>query len=217
MPRKRLSGTERRAIILEAARKVFAEAGFEGAKTQRIAAEARISEALVYRHFSSKLALYRAVLRQMVREQDANLEVMKLLAPSTEGIVTSIRTYIESALAESEGRIHEGNRMMLASLAGEGGYVRLIYRRAQRKMRPVIAAAIDAASAAGDMSGRKIAPENFSALLEHVGTMLNMVHAMHGNHAPYDDEDGRLVRDAVWFCCRGVGLTDQAINRYYAG
>lgn len=210
-----MSGTERRAVILEAARRVFAEYGYEGAKTLVIANEARVSEALVYRHFPSKLALYRAVLRQLVREQDANLEVMELLEPSTAGIVASIRTYIETAMAETEGRIHEGNRMMLASLAGEGGYASLIYRRAQRKMKPVIAAAIEAAWQSGDMHGRKISPENFAAMLEHVGTMLNMARALKGGYGPYDDTGGRLIRDAIWFCCRGVGLTDEAILKHY--
>jgi AcrR family transcriptional regulator len=215
MTRKRLPGTERKTIILEAARKVFAECGYEGAKTQQIAKAAKISEALVYRHFPSKLALYRAVLRQLVREQDENLKMMELLEPSTAGIVESIRNYVETALAEREGRIHEGNRMMLASLAGEGGYVSLIYRRAHRKMHSVVAAALDAAWEAGDMSGRRIAPENFSAFVEHIGTMLNMAIALPGGYAPYDNSDARLARDAVWFCCRGVGLTDEAIRRYY--
>lgn len=215
MTGKRLAAPERKTIILEAARKVFAEHGYEGAKTLQIAKAAKISEALVYRHFPSKLALYRAVLRQLVREQDANLEVMRLLTPSTEGIVASIKAYVETSLAQTDGRYHEGNRMMLASLAGEGGYVSLIYRRAQRKMHPVVAAAIEAAWEAGDIRGRKLAPENYSALLEHVGTMLNMAKALPRDYGPYDDTQSRLTADAIWFCCRGVGLTDEAIMRHY--
>ena len=53
MTRKRISGTERRTLILAAARRIFSQYGYEGAKTLQIAREAKVSEALVYRHFPS--------------------------------------------------------------------------------------------------------------------------------------------------------------------
>jgi AcrR family transcriptional regulator len=215
MVRKKIPSTERKALILEAARKVFAEAGYEGAKTQRIAAEARISEALVYRHYSSKLVLYRAVLRQMIREQDANYRAMYLPEPSTRGIIESIRNYVEISLSDTENRMHEGLRMLLASLAGEGGYASLIYRRAQRKMQDRIAVAMQAARDAGDIQGRELSPKNLAMFQEHLGTMLNMVRALPNHAQLYDEENDGLVRDAVWFCCRGIGLTNEAIQRIY--
>ena len=62
--RKRLPGEERRQLILEAARRVFLESGFAGARTRRIAEEAGITEALLYRFFPSKLAIYEAAVLQ---------------------------------------------------------------------------------------------------------------------------------------------------------
>jgi AcrR family transcriptional regulator len=62
--RKRLSGDERKQLILEAARRVFLESGFAGARTRRIAEEAGITEALLYRFFPSKLAIYEAAVLQ---------------------------------------------------------------------------------------------------------------------------------------------------------
>lgn len=213
MTRKRLTSPERRGLILEAARKVFAESGYEGAKTQRIAAEAKVSEALVYRHYPSKLALYRAVLRLLIREQDANLQTMFLPGPTTQGLVDSIRNYIEISLSQTEGRMHEGLRMLLASLAGEGGYASLVYRRAQRIMQHRILAAVEAARASGDMTGRALHPKNLAIFQEHLGTMLNMVRALPNHSELYDEADDGLVQDAIWFCCRGIGLTDEAIRR----
>jgi AcrR family transcriptional regulator len=215
MTRKRIPSTERRSLILEAARKVFAESGYEGAKTQRIAAEAKISEALVYRHYESKLVLYRAVLRQLIREQDANYRMMQLPEASTAGLINSLRNYIEISLSETDGRMHEGLRMLIASLAGEGGYASLVYRRAQRKMQASIKAAFDAARAAGDISGRELAPQNLALFHEHIGTMLNMVRALPNSSDLYDNSNERLVRDAVWFCCRGMGISDAAIRLHF--
>jgi AcrR family transcriptional regulator len=215
MTRMRIASSERRALILEAARKVFAENGYDGAKTQRIAAEAKISEALVYRHYASKLVLYRAVLRQLIREQDANFRMAQLPEPSTAGLIKSLHNYIEISLSDTSGRMHEGLRMMIASLAGEGGYASLVYRRAQRKMQASIQAAFDAARASGDISGRELAPQNLALFHEHIGTMLNMVRALPNSSELYDNSHDRLVRDAVWFCCRGMGISDAAIREHF--
>ena len=66
--RTRLKGEERRQLILEAARRVFLEGGFAGARTRRIAEEAGITEALLYRFFPSKLAIYEAAVLQPLEE-----------------------------------------------------------------------------------------------------------------------------------------------------
>src|SRR5438105_15817499 len=66
--RTRLKGEERRALIVEAARRVFLETGFAGARTRRIAEEAGITEALLYRFFPSKRAIYEAAVVQPLED-----------------------------------------------------------------------------------------------------------------------------------------------------
>jgi AcrR family transcriptional regulator len=61
--RRRLSAEQRRAVVFEAAARVFAERGYTGASIDRIAAEAGISPPIVYRHFGSKKALYLELLQ----------------------------------------------------------------------------------------------------------------------------------------------------------
>ncbi len=53
---------ERRAQLIEAALDVFSRQGFRGATTKEIAAQAGVAEAVIFRHFPSKEALYDAVL-----------------------------------------------------------------------------------------------------------------------------------------------------------
>jgi TetR/AcrR family transcriptional regulator len=50
--------------ILAAAAAEFAERGYAGARVDRIARRARVNKAMLYYHFGSKNALYRALLRQ---------------------------------------------------------------------------------------------------------------------------------------------------------
>ena len=56
--RARRSTAEVRALILDAARAVFAERGFAGATTRHIAARAGVAEPLIFNNFGSKAALF---------------------------------------------------------------------------------------------------------------------------------------------------------------
>lgn len=54
--------------ILAAAEEAFAAHGMAGARTERIAARARVNKGLLYYYFGSKRDLYRGVLRQLLEE-----------------------------------------------------------------------------------------------------------------------------------------------------
>jgi TetR/AcrR family transcriptional regulator len=58
----RMSATDRQRQLLETALNVFSRKGFKGATTKEIAAEAGVTEAIIFQHFPSKEALYSAVL-----------------------------------------------------------------------------------------------------------------------------------------------------------
>jgi len=58
----RMTGDERREQILRSAIKLFSQRGFSGTTTKEIARTAGVSEAMVFRHFSTKSELYDAIL-----------------------------------------------------------------------------------------------------------------------------------------------------------
>jgi AcrR family transcriptional regulator len=58
----RMTGDERRDQILHIAIKLFSRNGFRGTTTKKIAEEAGVSEAMVFRHFATKRELYHAIL-----------------------------------------------------------------------------------------------------------------------------------------------------------
>ncbi len=57
-----MAGDERKEQILQTAMRLFSKNGFIGTTTKRIAEEAGISEAMVFRHFSNKGELYADIL-----------------------------------------------------------------------------------------------------------------------------------------------------------
>lgn len=66
----------RRALVLDAARTVFAEAGIEGASIREIAKKAGYTPGAIYSYFESKEAIYAALLDEsLLRLQAAVAEV----------------------------------------------------------------------------------------------------------------------------------------------
>jgi AcrR family transcriptional regulator len=67
---------ERSEQIKQAALKIFARRGISGTKTSMIAAEAGISEGLIYRYFNSKDELFTALVQELMEEAMKELEYL---------------------------------------------------------------------------------------------------------------------------------------------
>src|SRR5262245_57452073 len=95
----KLSGAERRAAIVKAVQRVFAEKGFHGTTTRELADAAGVSEALLFRHFPNKEALYSAMQHSCCNEQECGrFEGLKLLEPSASTLVLLVHFMISRVL-----------------------------------------------------------------------------------------------------------------------
>lgn len=92
--RRNASGAVER--ILAAAEALFAEHGFDAASMGAIASAACVSKANVFHHFSSKHALYQAVLRNAIREVAQQL---KRMASHSGAVSTDLAQFAQSHLA----------------------------------------------------------------------------------------------------------------------
>ncbi|AZZ83077.1 MULTISPECIES: TetR/AcrR family transcriptional regulator [Gordonia] len=72
-PRARMTGAQRRLQLIEVARGLFAERGFEGTSIEEIAQRAGVSKPIVYEHFGGKEGLYAVVVD---REMETLLEMV---------------------------------------------------------------------------------------------------------------------------------------------
>ena len=71
--KRRMSAGGRREQILEGAMRLFAQKGFRGTTTREIARRLDISEALMFKYFPSKEALYRAIIQ---KKTDGSAEML---------------------------------------------------------------------------------------------------------------------------------------------
>ncbi|MEL6567305.1 MAG: TetR/AcrR family transcriptional regulator [Pseudomonadota bacterium] len=133
---------EKHAAILDAALALFSRDGFAGTSMERVAAEAGVSTATLYRHFASKTALFESVASDALDVLDGALEPGEaarldqlasayahlLTAPRTRAIVRMLvsETGRGGALAESfyastKSRISEVFAAAVARETGRAG------------------------------------------------------------------------------------------------
>lgn len=89
-----MRGDARREQLIGVAVDLFSRKGFSGTTTKEIAAAAGVTEALIFRHFPTKDALYDAILRWRV-EQSEEVHWLDLLMPfadarDDEGLIRSV-------------------------------------------------------------------------------------------------------------------------------
>ncbi|MEK0084430.1 TetR/AcrR family transcriptional regulator [Benzoatithermus flavus] len=216
MTRARLGAEERRKAIVEAAMPLFAQKGFAGTTTREIARAACVSEALLFQHFPSKAALYQAIVARGC-EGDPELEKLTLLPPCTATLVHMTRLMLEhfvlGALGDPKEREVQ-HRLMLNSFLEDGVYARLVCAWVTEQVRPLYEASMAAAAAAGDLRpGADVSPDAFW-FAEHVAAMIAYARLPSVPTVPYEGSIEVVIRDALRFILRGLGLTDTAIARH---
>ncbi|HEX2069980.1 MAG TPA: TetR/AcrR family transcriptional regulator [Actinomycetota bacterium] len=102
--KRRMRGSERRAQLLNVARRVFGKSGFHSVSMEEVANEAGVTKPILYDHFPSKKELYLALL-------DADLSVLHekvrqaLNSPigNRERIRASFQAYFDFVQEEADG------------------------------------------------------------------------------------------------------------------
>src|SRR5712691_8055655 len=80
----------KRHDILKAAMELFAKKGFIGTTTRDLAAHADVNEAIIFRYFTNKTELYRAILEEKVHQGDEHYKEVEQMAKTSD-----IQTFLE--------------------------------------------------------------------------------------------------------------------------
>lgn len=217
-PPARLSSEERRAAIVKAVRRLFADKGFHGTTTRELAGAAGISEALLFKHFPTKEALYSAMLLACCPAKDSPIvQRLQALEPSASSLVLLVHRFIARSVegwgADEEHEIQ--HRLMLRSLSEDGEFARFFLERAVACWQTKVEECLEAAIAAGEATTSPVQPCLASWFAEHLAVTLLTRLRPTTPVIDYGVSREQLVEQAVWFALRGMGLTDETIRRYY--
>ena len=97
-PRARMTGSERRHQLIDVARSLFAERGYEGTAIEEVAHRAGVSKPVVYEHFGGKEGLYAVVVdREMTALLDGITSSLtnNRYRSRVEQVVLALLTYVE--------------------------------------------------------------------------------------------------------------------------
>jgi AcrR family transcriptional regulator len=213
-----LTGEERKRSIIMAARPLFAEKGFHGTSIREIAEAAEISEALIYKHFPSKEALYEELLdyaREMLRIGFTGLDGLEYGAQT---LVLLVFVVVEVIMLDVPGRIpdqkmHE--RLLFQSLIGDTVFAKGHFKMLQENWADIVSACFVAAVEAGDVVESQIPPADRMWFVHHLAMALNLCHLSGEATFEYDVSREELAEEAVLFCLKGIGMTDEAIQEYF--
>jgi len=101
----RMRGEDRRALILEQAKKVFAREGYRAASTGELARASGITEPILYRHFGSKQKLYLAVLKKLSEEFMERMQTLverRVKNNLLDGLTFLLLDYRNAAMADHD-------------------------------------------------------------------------------------------------------------------
>jgi len=215
----KLSSDERRSAIIRDVRLVFAEHGFHGTTTRELAKAAKVSEALLFKHFPNKEALFTAMQQSCCNEQDiVRAERLRAMEPSASTLVLITHFLISRIVASGATRDDERgiqNRLMLRSLTEDGEFARLFLRRVAEDWVPRFAESIEAAVRSGDAVDTGVLPGLAGWFAHHLAVMM-MIHLLPARPViDYQLPREQLVEQAVLFTLRGMGLREAAVKRHY--
>jgi AcrR family transcriptional regulator len=215
----KLSSEERRVAIIHAVRQVFAEKGFDGTTTRALAEAAGVSEALLFKHFPNKEALFSAMQHSCCNEAAHGMFArLNALEPSASTLALMTHFLVSRIVGGCGGPDDDETiqtRLMLRSLAEDGDFARLFLRGRAAGWISKVEECLKAALAVGEAVEMPVRPTLRGWFTHHLAAMLRNLLLQPKPVVDYGVSRDKLVEQTVWFTLRGMGLKDDAIKRYY--
>lgn len=184
MRRQRLPAAERRKQLLECAIECFALHGLRGATTKRIAARAGVAEALLYRYFGSKHALFAEAVDGMATELLGGLQ--RLFELHRDDPAAALRAMLELYARTLTVHPHLAKMIFVVSAELDDPAVLAVYLPHQTRALKLISAAIRQWQTR-DLIRADVAPRSIAWLI--LGTWQALALMKHSNQLDTMDLD----------------------------
>jgi AcrR family transcriptional regulator len=187
----RMRAPERRRQLLEVAARVFAHRGYRGATTAELAAEAGVTEPILYRHFESKLDLFVTLIDEVGTEVIAAWQ--RTLEP-----LDDPRDRLHALLAGNPATHARGRGVYrvifqaMTELNGDRDIAEAIHRHLTR-LHAFLRAEVGLLQESGVVRSDE-SPAALAALLINVAIGYGMVSPIGGSRAPFGGGRTRVQR-----------------------
>ena len=214
---RRLPATDRRDAILTAATPILARLGRAGATSKVIADAAGVSEALLFKHFATKDALYTQLERHCVDAQAVGTSLLDGAPPSTATLVMGVAVLVQAVFPGiGDANAHDDTkRLVTASFLDDGRFAAAFLDRHVRPWVDLCARSLGVARTAGDLEDGAHATKAELWFVHHLANTLHLVSLSGADVVNYGMTREELTASTVSFLLRGLGLRQAAIDRHY--
>lgn len=194
---------------------LFACQGFAGTTTKALAKAAAVSEALLYKHFPSKKALYQAILECGPETTDRAFRRLQNMTPSTETLIYFAHLAVWRLLGDKDSvagvRMQDMQRFVMNSLMGDGEFTRLHFAQIAANPGHLFEACFKKAQEAGDIV-TGVSARNAFWFMHHLATTFGNMHLPKEPVVNYAGKQEGIIREAVTFILRGFGMKESVIQ-----
>jgi AcrR family transcriptional regulator len=192
---------ERRRQILDAAKQVFADAGYHGASINAIIEKAQIARGTFYLYFESKAAVFDSILDQAMAELRARIHRIEVEDPGAPPPQVQLRDQIVATLEYIIGDRALAALILQSAHAPEAEATDRL-DQFYGEVRRLIVRALEQGAAIGLV--RKCQPELVAGAL--LGMVRGVIEVMMNRTAPYSVEE--VVNELIAVGLRGVLARD---------
>jgi AcrR family transcriptional regulator len=216
-PVERRSAPERREEILAASLELFSRHGLHGVTTRMIADAAGVSEALLYRHFDSKERLYTELQQTCLRATRGAADRLAQMEPGTATLVLSVYFMTRQIMLGPDGTTRASciKRLVLGSLVDDGAFARGLLDSNIRRYIPKLVECVEAARRAGDLVDRGQKAHLRVWFAHHLAVMTSNFLLPSPPAVDYGVDRDTLINEIARFSLRGLGLTEEALERTF--
>lgn len=199
----------RRMEILNAVAPLFARLGLDGTTSRQLADAAGISEALLFRHFPNKQALYDEASRHQLKHSIPSDLIPPDVPPSTRRLVQTVHN-----LARHLDHINTTPLVQQTSfsLLKDGAQAKDYLALLSENLLPALQADLEAARSAGDCTPNTTG-ELELWLIQHLLFSMRLFTLPESPPLGYNCPRFELLKRAVSFALRGAGISQEAIER----
>lgn len=183
--------------------------------TRELAAACGVSEALIFRHFPSKEALYEEILtRYQARIEPVVVCVAREMEPSTENLVKLIYLFIRMVAIREPSLEDPTLALYYRSFTEDGVFAKRFLKQLMPAVHTALEASLRHARETGDARDNGIPPENLSWFVQHLATASCMVRLQSPPVVRYKGRIDQNVIEMTSFALAGLGLKEAVIQKY---
>jgi AcrR family transcriptional regulator len=183
--------------------------------TRELAAACGVSEALLYRHFPTKRALFDGLHQQFRERRKLDFSRMKNLPPSTETLVKIVFLFLYAVTVVEAATEATTMRLLYRSFVDDGEFAQQFFRTPSlRSFHRLFEESLRQARLSGEAQPTPASVHNLFWFIQHVASASCLMRLPARPVVRYDGAIGQAVRDMTLFALRGIGLSKPALRKY---